>query len=208
MKRITMNAICNSSGRAGICLVFFLTFAIPLRVSTGAELLRNGSFEEPHARMVGGPPINWLAFASTNQSKIGVDQDVNLHGKQSCRIESVNLPGGFSGIAQSFTAEVGRAYTLRAFIRPDPKMPLKNGAYGQIALEWKDARGAELYRSYGPTRSAALKAAWKKFEVTAVAPQDAVFGVAVVTLFSGEDPAGPAAFYVDQVSVTEARGGP
>lgn len=49
-----------------------------------------------------------------------------------------------------------------------------------------------------------LKPIWTRFAVTAVAPEEAVYGHAVITLMSGQKPAG-GVFYVDMASLTEQK---
>lgn len=185
-------------------LVLIGALVLPVFTARAGEILQNGSFEEPKVFTGGGVPTNWFAFASTNTARVWVSSEVSMNGQQSCRFEVIDEPGAFCGLAQRFPAVPGRVYTFRVFVRPDLRSTLQNDSFGQISIEWKDEKGAELYRDYGPVWSGRLKPMWTRFEVTAVAPEEAVAGHAVITLMSGQKPAG-GVFYVDMASLTEQK---
>lgn len=178
-------------------LVAFLTTA----ATSLAQKLLNPSFEYPLVSAGGGVPDDWFSFSSTNAPRIGVTIEYRKAGVQSCRFQAQPETNAYQGIAQRFEAQPGKTYSFTAYVRGESKSPLIGGAYGQVSLEWQDANGVEIRREHGPIWGSDLAPDyWSKFTVDSIAPEGAVYGVAVVTFFSNQS-GGNGIFYVDDVEL-------
>ncbi len=161
--------------------------------------LANGDFELPAA--VPGlptPPDKWTIFSSTTNNKITLVDKQGRTGKQSCRFTAQEVAGSYQGLYQAVPVSAGKRCEFQLHARNDTGNPLKAPARGQISIEWKDATGNEVDRTWGPDWGADLPAdGWKKIEVAGTAPPTAVAAHVVITQHDGAESGANGAFYVD-----------
>lgn len=180
-----------------------LILAVLTASTVAAVQLLNPSFEQPSASAGTAYPAEWFVFASTNQALVTVTIAQRKDGLQSIRFNAQKEFDAFQGVAQRFLCTPGKSYTFTAYVRGDANSPLAGNSYGQISLEWQDSNGVEITRVYGAAWGAELKTdQWTKFSVSAIAPEGAYYGVAVITYFS-KNSAGSGGFYVDDCQLTE-----
>lgn len=86
----------------------------------------------------------------------------------------------FSGACQAVPCTPGQELVFRVDVRVAEA--LQNGR-GQISIEWRDARGQEVARSFGPVWGPEIGQSEQGFEMTAVAPDGTMSAGLVVTLF-------------------------
>ncbi len=171
-------------------------------------LLSNGSFESPSANQPAAQqpatPEKWMGF--------GRDQDaVNLtltnqaanSGSQSARIASNRVAGSFHGLSQNVPVQPGKTYRFTVQARQDPNEKLQGTTRAQISIEWKDATGKEVDRTWGPDFGSSLSSdKWTEFQMTGTAPAQAASATFVLTMHEGDKPGGGAVL-VDDATVTQ-----
>jgi hypothetical protein len=185
----------------GVAVCVLLFISTPADAGEISVPLANTSFEMPSAAAGDVAPADWFLFASTNAPHISVTVSNPKHGLQCCKFQAQTETDAYQGIAQRFSPVQGKSFTFTAYVRADTVSPITGDAFGQISLEWQDANSVEISRVYGPTWGKDLSATqWNKFTVEAVAPENAYFGVAVITFFS-KNSAGTGVFYVDEVEL-------
>lgn len=155
-----------------------------------------------------GRPDGWFWFSSTNELNITVTDARRKDGLQSCKFTAQKDPDTYQGIAQRFAATPGHHYSFTAHAMNEPQNALAGESYGQISIEWQTAEGHEISRVHGPSWNFELPfSRWTKFSVDAVAPENAVMGVVVVTFFS-RNSGGHGVFYVDDCGFGSRSGSP
>lgn len=163
--------------------------------------LSNGGFETPEittGAKVGDEPAQWFFFSSDPSHKVGLTDARKRSGMQSLLFRAQATADAYEGFAQKFAATAGQRFTFTAWVLNDPQEPVAANSYGQLSLEWKDASGVEISRTYSAGWGASSSSdRWEKFSVSDVAPTNAAVGVAVVTFF-GRDSAGIGGFFVDE----------
>lgn len=139
------------------------------------------------------PGKSWVVFSRTpGESAVA---GVNASGEIS--FQAVGKPGeSFSGVYQSIPCAPGEEFVFRVDIQVTEA--IQNGR-GQISIEWKDAKGGEIIRSFGPVWGANFGEKQQGVEMTAVAPDGAASAAIVVTLF--EEGGAKGAFEVSGVAL-------
>jgi len=176
------------------------------RPSAAEESLANPGFEQPPVAVDKDSeqnPDGWQLFSSvTGSEKIGMTSKHSHAGQQAARFVAQGKADSYQGLFQKLPATLGATYSFTAHVRNDGANPLKGKTRGQLSIEWKDASGNEIERSWGPEWTESLPATgWKKVEMTVRPPANASTGHFVVTQFDGKDESGSGAFLVDDVSV-------
>lgn len=172
-------------------------------------LLTNGDFETPKiaAGQTPAKPEGWNGFASgpALTEKLTLSAAKAHGGEQALRLSALAVKDGFSGVTQMATVEAGKTYRLTAFVLNDATQPLAGSLRGQISLEWKDAAGKEIDRTWGPDCGGDLsQQQWRRLEMTAKAPAGAAKVNVAVTLHEGPAPQAGALF-VDDVNLEMAE---
>ncbi len=106
--------------------------------------------------------------------------------------------GSAGGVWQMLSVVPKQVYVFRV-----DALPLENfgGARGQLSIEWKNAAGEEIERSWGPSWDDPIVFNSRpRQEMTATAPADAMTASFVITIFEG-DSGGKGAFTIDNVEV-------
>jgi hypothetical protein len=162
--------------------------------------LSNVGFESPSiitGAKAGDEPENWFFFCSDKSKHVGITDARKHGGMQSLLFKAQTQAEAYEGFAQKFAAVQGGHYTFGAWILNDPQEPITGNGYGQVSIEWKDAKGVEISRTYSPAWGPEMPPArWEKFTVEDFAPTNAAVGIAVITFFC-VDSAGVGGFFVD-----------
>lgn len=188
-------------------LICFLVAAFAhaqIDLATIPDEIQNTGFEKPDVIMnakEGAEPENWFYFCSVEGTSAGVTIYKKKAGAQSLCLNAPPATEAYRGFAQRFKAMPGFQYTFSIHAMNNATNPIVDTSYGQISLEWQNAMGAEISRSYGPIWSANLSPTrWEKISMDDVAPETAAIGVVVITYFSKEAN-GVGSFYVDDVEL-------
>ncbi|MFH0880027.1 MAG: hypothetical protein V2A34_09975, partial [Lentisphaerota bacterium] len=136
--------------------------------------LDNANFEVPVA-LIGkaalATPTNWAFFSSAEAPVYGLTNSKKKSGLQSIKIGALEAVNSFVGVAQSMDVLPGKAYLFSVYASNDSTNPIPSGAYGQISMEWKDASGTEIDRTFGPSWSSEISdRKWERFEMEGEAP--------------------------------------
>lgn len=170
----------------------------------------NVGFEKPslvYGAMPGTEPKSWFYFSSIGERRGGIVDKQRKSGLQSLLF--LPLPGttNYQGVAQRFRALPGYHYTFAANGLIDPQDPLVGDSYAQVSLEWQDAGGVELYRTYGASwNKDTPPGRWRRVMVEGDTPTNTAIGLAVITVFS-KDERGIGSIYVDECELTSRRAG-
>ncbi len=162
----------------------------------------NSDFESPVATNGTTSPATWSSWGSAYLSS-----QYAYTGSQ-----SLVVSGASSGVNEQFTAVPGNAYTASVYAMTAATNPLTGNAAGYLALLFFDSSG-NLISSYNPPNSIAVLTAssatggplagsvgnqgWNHFDTTAVAPSNAAYVQAGVSIYSPGAPAGGSAYYDD-----------
>lgn len=162
--------------------------------------LRNGGFEAPSiitGAKEGDEPEGWFFFCSDRSHHVGVTDSRKHGGMQSLLFKAQTPTEAYEGFAQKFAVTPDDHHTLSVWVLNDPQDPMTGEAYGQVSIEWKDAKGVEISRTYSPAWSKDMSTTrWEKFSVEDYVPTNAVVGIAVITFFC-RDSSGVGGFFVD-----------
>lgn len=179
-------------------------FAMAAAAQPGEEanLLANAGFEGP-AGDAGVLPTNWNYQTSADQ-KTGISTVFSRSGKQSLAIRGHGARDGFQALSQDVNVQEGAAYRLLAYLRNSREDPL-NGehAYGQLVVEWQNASGEEVGRSWSESWDGSIsRLRWERIALKKVeAPAGAVKAIVGIHLYEGEDGA-TGSFFVDDMVFT------
>jgi len=188
-----------------VMLVTWLGVVIAQAADDATVALKNGSFESP-AITAGAKeldkPDDWLYFSSQAQEVTGgITKEKAKVGDQSLKLKCQATVDSFLGAVQRFEIKPLYHYAFSVYVINSPTDPLVKGAFGQISLEWKDAAGREISRSWGPTWDTTLSPTkWEQFLVEGDAPESAFFCDGAITL-QCKDSGGAGACYVDKCEV-------
>ena len=182
----------------GVCAL--LTQALGEGGATGVNLLGNPGFDAPGGR-AGEIPDRWAVFAE-EKALIGIVPGRGLDGSPCVSLGSVNIPRTFQGIMQTVGVEEGRRYTLSALVINNKEDPLQGSAYGQLVIEWRDAAGNEVGRTWGAQwKKNISRIRWELMSIAKVrAPESAVEAIIGIHLYEGIQSNGKGSFLVDGVS--------
>ena len=176
------------------------------------NLLANGSFEAP---VTNGPatstatvaplaPDKWLGFARDVDSvNLTVSARQSTAGRQAAHLRSNKVANSFHGMGQVIPVQKGSTYRFAVQARNDPADKMQGTTRAQISIEWQDASGREIDRTWGPDFGPSLSPdQWKAFEMTGKAPAGAARAHFVVTMHEGDQPGG-GGVYIDNATVSE-----
>lgn len=187
---------------------FALVCASPAQdlVLTNVPLtLVNKSFERPSilvGAIQGAEPKPWFYFSSNAERRAGVTDVRKKSGLQSVVFKAQSGATNYQGLAQRFRARRGLRYGFSVAVMPDQLDRMSGDSCGQISLEWQDAAGKEISRTWGPRWTGdSTPGRWEKFLVESDPPTNAALGVAVITFFAC-DPSGTGSFYVDDCELS------
>ncbi len=173
------------------------------------ELLHNPGFEypliEPGFSLT--KPEGWLAFSSVSGRDGFRMTTEGFHaGDQALHVASQDERNSFQGLTQEIPVEEDAVYEFSLYVHNDPAEPLSGTVRGQMSIEWKNARGEEIRRQWGPEWNRRLaRHEWTQFSMTQRAPRDAVTAVFGITQFNEQRSRDGGAFYLDSVSVKRKR---
>lgn len=170
------------------------------------QLLLNPGFEEP-AWQEGQPsqlPEEWFTFSSDDQYHIRISRDIAKEGDQSVRFTATGRADTFQGLSQTLDVREGSVYEFAVHVWLDREDERRGSLRGQLSVEWLNARGEEITRTWGPvwTDESSL-GFWNEISLTGMAPGGAEQGVFVITQFDTGDPERPGTFHVDDAGVWE-----
>jgi len=182
----------------------------PGATSTLGELLSNGGFEIPavdsgtHSAL---HPDGWLTFTSGKSDLVLVSNAAAHSGSQSIKFVSQATPEFYQGLFQTLPVTPGVIYDFTAYVISDPSSPLRGSGFGQLSIEWYDAKGTEIGgRRWGSAWNASLSSKeWTRVELEAVPPPDCARAHFVIVEKGGAQPVDGCAFFVDDVSVAKAQ---
>lgn len=138
------------------------------------------------------PGKSWVVFSKTSG-----ESAVRVNASGEMAFQAIGQPGeSFSGVYQTIACTPGEELVFRIDIQVIEA--LQNGR-GQISIEWKDTKGEEITRSFGPVWGANFGEKQQGVEMTAVAPDRAASAALVVTLF--EEGGAKGAFEVSGVTL-------
>lgn len=188
------------------CLAFILALLLAQR-NVAAEMLANHDFESPKVAAATDTfthPDNWTLYSSTGTTdKLGLTSKLAQTGAQSVRLQGQGVAASYQGCFQAFDVAAGTKYVFAVQARNDAGHPLAGPSRGQISIEWKDAAGNEIDRTWGPDWGNTLSATqWTKFEMTAKAPANAARAHFVITQFDGPEAGASGGFLVDNASLS------
>lgn len=179
------------------CQFFAAVVAAGLIVTVGHadppfSFLDNGRFQHPpilEGAERGTCPAAWLHFAYPEEDTelFGLTTRHARAGDQSLFLNVPRGSNSFHGVFQRMPARPGTRYAFRVYARNDPDAPMPDHAYGQLSLEWRDARDDEIgEREWGPvwTRDDLRDDEWTPFLVSGTAPEGAVACFALITYFN------------------------
>jgi hypothetical protein len=194
--------------RVGLIGAAVLIVALSARAGDETNLLatlRNVGFEGPSiitGAKPGDEPENWFFFCSDNSRNVGITDARKRSGMQSLLFKAQTPAEAYEGFAQKFAVVPNGHYTFSAWILNDPQDPMSAGGYGQVSIEWKDAKEVEISRTYSREWSKESSSErWEKFSIEDDAPTNAAVGIAVITFFC-RDSAGVGGFFVDECELT------
>jgi hypothetical protein len=169
-----------------------ITLALSLLISTigfSQNLLQNGDFEAPLATgkiTSASTPWSSSITGTSSQSSVNSNSAVAHAGDQ-----FLNLPNDFTSLRQTFTAEVGKEYTVKfwnQFIAPQGQPAATDGIYVSI----RDVAGADGNGTqFNPLISyfidpSTVDANWNEFTFTFTATQtDLLFYISKQSRLSG-----------------------
>ena len=188
-----------------------MRLAIPILFTAGVvlaeeQLLLNPSFEEP-GWQEGQPsqlPEEWFTFSSDDQYRIRISRDVANEGDQSVRFTATGRANTFQGLSQTIDVREGNVYEFAVHVWLDREDERRGSLRGQLSVEWLNARGEEITRTWGPVwTDESSPGFWNEISLTGMAPHGAERGVFVITQFDTGDPERPGTFHVDDAGVWE-----
>ncbi len=168
------------------------------------ELLTNPGFEEPliEPGFSLHKPEGWVTFSSLGLDRFRMTTELFHSGDQALHVASQHERGSFQGIAQTIPVEEGVEYEFSVYAHNDPEEPLSGTVRAQMSIEWRNNRGEEIRRQWGPEWNRRLpRHRWESFSMKARAPRDAVVGVFGVTQYNEQRSMDSGAFYMDSFLV-------
>ncbi len=133
---------------------------------------------------------NWTVFG--NQPCWGGSDDSRLF------FNCTGRPGRVGGVWQMLSVVPEQVYVFRV-----DALPLEEfgGARTQLSIEWKNAAGEEIERTWGPSWDDPIAFNSRpRQEMTATAPADATTASFVITIFEG-DSGGKGALTINNAEV-------
>jgi hypothetical protein len=166
------------------------------------NLLVNADFELALGAQV-ARPVGWDFFASGGGTYATLVDAAARGGKKALMVSTVGRPKAFSCAAQTVSVVPGQKYSMRAYVHASEQNPMDGTAYGQLVIEWRDATGTEIGRTWGQTWGRNLsRIRWERTEIEdVVAPDNAAAAVFGIHLYDGPGKS-RGAVVVDTVSVT------
>jgi hypothetical protein len=181
----------------GMCVLMIAAGAHGQGIPAETSGLQNPGFEYPSEGGESNAPETWISFSSKPGARVGISQSVRKSGLQALALKTAPQNNEFAGIAQSFPAVAGYHYSFGIHVTGDESDRLAGDARGQVHIEWRDAQGKEISRTWGPVWGPDLSSKrWERFFVEGDAPIGAASGVAVIT-FNARNGGGRGTFYVD-----------
>lgn len=164
--------------------------------------LANPSFEGGEG-VDGQLPPAW-GYYSTHKPSISVTTKIGRTGSQAAEMTAQGVAQGGQGLIQRIPVNPGEVYTFTAYVRNNPDAPLGGSAWVQLVIEWLDAAGRELTRTWGqPQDKMMSRLRWSEMSIANVKPPPravkAVFGV---HLYEG-DKGGKGSVLVDDVGLLQ-----
>lgn len=167
------------------------------------NLLKNPSFENGHAAP-GQAPADWsfitgsgglvngtLTDAAAHTGAYSVYMDKPLDEKDKWQVLCFNTP-----------VEPGATYEFSAWIKADPKNPMRGDTKGNISIEWKDAEGKEISRVAAEPwtpKTFAGAADWVQVKIKAPTPEKVTAATFAITYYAGSPKDAGSSFLVDDV---------
>lgn len=164
--------------------------------------LANSSFEGGD-QVEGQLPPPW-GYYSTHKPSVSVTTKIGRSGSQAAEMNAQGIAQGGQGLIQRIPVSPNEVYTFTAYVRSNPDAPLGGSAWVQLVIEWLDAAGRELTRTWGqPQDKMMSRLRWSEMTIANVKPPPravkAVFGV---HLYEG-DKGGKGSVLVDDVALLQ-----
>lgn len=166
------------------------------------NLLKNGNFEK---HMSPNLPSAWQAFSSEKNHWYGTfsHEDAST-GSSSVSFLNPDKKVDHQGLFQTVRVKAGQRFEFSVYVANNPDQPLGGLSHGQLSIEWVDAQGKELDRSWSQAwGSHASMEKWVRYAMVGTAPAKAVQGNFVITLFSEGETAG--GFVIDDAVVVKIK---
>lgn len=191
--------------------VLFISLLLLAGITSGSQAatesvdLLNPGFEEPsifNGALMGETPQDWFVFTSGDAQQIGITDQRKRSGRQACALKAAAKPDAYQGMTQRFNVTPGVRYEFSVFAINDATRNIAGEAFGQVSIEWHDASGKEVLRTYGPTWNFELSPIrWEKFMVGETAPEEAATATAVITYYTRDSQPGTGC-YIDDAKIT------
>jgi hypothetical protein len=174
------------------------SLALVLPLVAQDNLLKNPGFETIDSERA-LQPADWAPFSDSGEaSHVKLEVGTPKEGVHCLRLSFESGPSKFYGVTQKLAVKAGQELTFAAYFK---NISLRDDSYVQLSLEWVGGDGKEISRAWGPTAKATDISTdeWRKFELTATAPEGTVDAIVVVTLF----PAGGSdgSFLIDDLNL-------
>jgi len=168
--------------------------------ATGLPVLENASFESPpleKGRESSSNAACWFHFSTPAGGARGITSKRSRSGQQSFYFKAQQQTNAYQALVQKLPVEANTKYSFSAYVINDETNPLTGRCKIQLSIEWKDANGREIRRTWGSPLSSKLSSRqWRQLVVQGEAPRGAVYCHTVITLFSRDSDAS-GVFYVD-----------
>jgi len=189
-----------------ILLCFYCASA---QESTSENLLVNPSFENGSVERGKAPDLWGLITESAEPVNGGLTDSAAHTGKYPVFLDKpANGKDKWEVLASNISIQSGDVYKFSAWIKSDPKNPLKRDARGAISIEWKDADGEEISRAVSdPWTAKTLQVSqdWIEVKIEAVAPPKTQSATFAITYFDGNDKDAGGAFLIDDVVAVKIK---
>jgi len=145
-------------------------------------LIKNGNFEK---RKDSSLPQDWMLFSDNkNLSFGGMGKDDASKGNSCVVFSNSKKKTSFQGLFQTLKVKSGEQIEFNIYVKNNPENPLVGGSHGQLSIEWYDAQGKEISRSWSQSWGSNLsKDKWVEYSLTDLAPSKAVKANLAITLF-------------------------
>jgi len=189
---------------SGLLLLLIATTLVWTQAGLAADdnLLKNGNFEKRQSQSL---PMGWQAFSSDKNHWYGTfSREDASTGSSSVSFLNSDKKVDYQGIFQPVRVKPGQRFEFSVYVANDPDHPLSGLSHGQLSIEWFDAQGKELDRSWSQawgTHTSQEK--WVKYAMVGTAPAKAVQGNFVITFFSGGETTG--GFVLDDAAVIKTK---
>ncbi|HPF99759.1 MAG TPA: hypothetical protein PLE77_06800 [Kiritimatiellia bacterium] len=162
--------------------------------------LFTSDFETP-AGEPGQLPESWELFTSKLPC-IGTEPSQRRSGLQSVKFTAQRIKDAHAGLFVKMPVDPRKKYIFSAHVMNSPLTPLSRSAYGQLGIEWHDAKGKEINRTLSDNwDDKTSRNRWEFFQIKTDPPPTATDAHFVIYIYDGDK--GDGSFLLDDVSIEE-----